>query len=201
MRSERRLGVSAMLVVIPLAFAWHAIGVWSFFPIGGAELHWLFHRPGGATVEGVSVVAVAYLAVGIALSVLLLARTSRTGAWSVSGVIAASFVLSVVSARSAQIAEVLFGTLLSSVSLTLVAVVLWQARRLHPRWLAIFVVAIPGVWSLWGIYSFPSAGSAHRRVVLFLLVTYPLVLVAVSFLISKLMGTSTPVPAPDGMDQ
>jgi len=118
---QRTYRILAPVLVLPLAFLWHFLGVWTFFPIGGADFHWIFQRPHGGSAEAVYVVAVVYAIVAGALAVFLLARTRQAGTWILLTLLLAATVLRPLLVGWEPLSEVALATLITGVPLLLVA--------------------------------------------------------------------------------
>ena len=174
MNRQRAYKSLAPAVVVPLAFLWHLLGVWTFFPIGGGDFHWIFQRAFGGSAGAAYVVAAVYAIVAGALALFLLATTRKVGAWIVVALLLAGTVLNALLVGRESIAWAAFGTLATGVPLFLVAALLWRVRVLLPSFLPAVIAAIPGTWSIWEVYSFPYRNSAAvRRSILPLLLLYP----------------------------
>jgi hypothetical protein len=190
---QRTYRILAPALVLPLAFLWHFLGVWTFFPIGGADFHWIFQRPHGGSVEAVYVVAAAYAIIAGTLAVFLFARTRRAGAWIVLALLLAGTVLRPLLVGWDSLSEAALGTLITGVPLLLVAALLWRVRLFLPSFLPAVVAAIPGTWSLWEVYSFPYLNSAgFQQGVLPLLLLYPFPFVAAGLLIFRRRRPGSP---------
>jgi hypothetical protein len=170
------------LATLVLAACWHSLIVFASFPIGGADFHWVFHRPGGGDAEAACVVASVYAISGLGLALFLGSTSRRRGVSIVVGMILAAAIFSLTMVVWSPDPEDLFVIPMTGGLLAAVAWLLWRVGRVLPSPARVLLAALPGTWSLWEMYSFPYANSpSFRGAVLPLVVLYSIAFAIASF--------------------
>lgn len=186
------------LALFVLAFLWHFLAVQAWFPMGGAEFHWVFHRPNGGDGGAARLVVVVYAIIAAGLALLLHAR-SRVCGIAIVGVVVIGAGVFASTALWAPSVEDLLGVLLLGVLLFVVALPLWRLRNALPSFAKILVAGAPGVWCLWEMYSFQYRNPPQfRQAMLPLVIIYPLVFLVASFAAWLQESRKTRGPQADG---